>query len=164
MTAYPRHARHVGIARSLDLRQAIKANAGLETIDELNALAVQLRAATAAKIHVIYAVLRREYPAVKIGYSRHLAGKTGRLNKMPGCRLVALTPGSRDDEAIIHARLAAHRIRLELPGSGVTEHFELTPPVVDWINEARANVNLVPVTREQLLAYSSGARACSPSA
>ena len=125
-----------------------------EAVDDLKALAVQLRAATAARIPVVYGLLRVETPVVKIGFSTHLADRTGRKRGFKDSRLVTLTPGGRDEERQVHGRLAEYRLTVDLPGSGNTEHFQIVQPVVDWINETRTALNLIPVSMDDLLAYS----------
>jgi len=126
-------------------------------VDDLKVLAVHLRAARAVGMPVVYAALRSEQPVVKIGMSRRLAGRGGRLSHMPGCSLVAVLAGDRQTESEVHARLAASRTRAELPGQGVTEHFHLTDEVMAWVNETRESMSLIPVTLGQMLSFSAQA-------
>ena len=119
----------------------------------------QLRAATALQLPMVYGILRKEAPVVKIGTSRALpntADGGGRFAGFGGIALVALTHGAHAEERAIHHRLAASRVRMDdLPGSGVTEHFLITDEVVDWINETRSAIGLDLVTADELTAYSS---------
>ena len=115
-------------------------------------MAQQLQAATAAGMHLVYAAVRAEAPVAKIGFTRRLTGRGGRLVRMPGCRLVTVMPGTRRDEMAVHQRLEAARVTVDLPGGGGSEHFELTDDVVDWVNETRALIGLDPIERRHLLA------------
>lgn len=126
---------------------------------EVALLTAQLRAATELRMPLVYVVLRKEAPVVKIGTSSVLHSTPaggGRFSGVMGnVRLVAVTPGSYEQEHAIHQRLAASRCRMdELPGTGATEHFEITDDVVAWINEARTAIGLDVVTVEELFTYS----------
>ena len=130
-----------------------------EDLNEIQQFTAQIKAATALRIPLVYAVVRREYPAIKIGTSFTLvkqASRTGRLMRFGGVnavRLVAVTHGGRDVERKIHERLAPSRVTLDLPGLGHTEHFHFTGDVIAWVNEARAEIGLCPVTEGELLAF-----------
>ena len=120
----------------------------------------QLRAATALKMPLVYAALRREAPVVKIGTSRAMPDQPTGGGRFAGglssVGLVALAHGSYAEERQIHERLAASRIRMDdLPGTGATEHFLITDEVVGWINETRVVLGLDPVTVQELLKYST---------
>lgn len=140
--------------QAMSIEHILEAAQEPECVDDLKVLAVQLRAATSAGIPVVYAVLRAEAPVVKIGFSRHLADRTGRIRRMPGSRLVSVTTGGRAEERAIHERLASSRTCVELRGQGATEHFHLTDEVVAWINETREAVNLAPTTLDAMLRFS----------
>lgn len=113
--------------------------------------AAQIRAADAARLPRVYAVLRAELPLVKIGTTTNLAGRDGRLRRMPGCTLVALTLGGHPDERAVHQRLAEHRVKAMLRGSGHGEHFTLSGPVVDWVNETRRTLGLDVLVLDDLM-------------
>lgn len=120
--------------------------------DDMKRMARQLEAATAARIPLVYAVTRAEAPVVKIGFSRHLAGRRGgRLIRMPGCTLVALMAGGYAEEHAVHERLAAHRVHMDFPGYGGSEHFWINDDVLAWINETRDVIGLDPLRLDQLL-------------
>lgn len=132
--------------RSLWLEEQDVSNEdAMDLREEMRTLAVHLRAAKAARIPLVYAVLRHELPVVKIGVSRNLSGRDGRLRRMPGCRLVAVVQGGRDVERSIHTLLSESRTTVPLRGYGTSEHFRLTPEVVDWVNEARSRIGLARV-------------------
>ena len=138
----------------LDFRKALdEPDAERDLVNaDMARMAHQFRAAAAAGVHLVYAAVRAEAPVVKIGFTRRLTGRGGRLIRMPGCRLVAVMPGTRRDEMSVHQRLAEARVTIDLPGGGGSEHFEITDDVVDWINETRALIGLDPMERRHLLA------------
>lgn len=120
---------------------------------EMERLVAHLKAADAARMPLVYAVLRAEAPVIKIGFTRTLGSRIGsRLSRMPGARLVAVIPGGRREEMAIHQRLASSRVTMDLPGDGGSEHFHLTEEVIDWINEARSAIGLDLLTRDYLVA------------
>lgn len=115
--------------------------------------AAQIRAADAMRMPRVYAVLRTELPLVKIGTTTNLAGRDGRLRRMPGCTLVALMPGGHPDERAVHHRLADYRVKATLRGEGHGEHFTLSEPVVDWINETRRALGLEVLALDDLMSH-----------
>ena len=151
-----RYQPHFPYRSTFDIRTALKSldedyQASQRLDEDMQRMAVQLRAAKAAGLPLVYAVLRREAPLVKVGFSRNLSGPTGRLQRMRGCDLVAVQPGGRDVERSIHDRLAGSRVTADLPGYGMTEHFRISDEVMEWINEARAAIGLEPMTKAYLL-------------
>lgn len=117
---------------------------------EIASFAAQIRAAHALQMRLVYGVLRAEAPVIKIGNSYSLAS---RLRKMSGGTLVALAHGGYEEERAVHERLAAHRVRVDLPGYGFTEHFVLCDEVVEWVNETRRAVDLDPVDLEGIMSH-----------
>jgi len=121
--------------------------------DDVSRFSAQLRAAEALKMRMVYGALRRERPLVKIGTSFRLTGHDGRIKRMKGSTLVALTLGGYDVERQVHERLARHRVWADLPGEGFGEHFTLCADVLGWINETRHAVGLEVLDLRRLMSH-----------
>lgn len=118
---------------------------------EIAAFAAQIRAAEQLRMRLVYGVLRAEAPVVKIGTSRRLAGRPGRLRALPGCSLVAVMAGGYAEEHEVHQRLARHRVKVVLAGHGHGEHFVICDDVVEWVNETRHAVGVPMLATDALL-------------
>lgn len=84
---------------------------------------------------VIYA-FRMEEGVIKIGYSESIYSRLCHLG--PLSNLLALVPGSHEDEQRIHEDLKAHRNR------GI-EYYNATPEVVAFVNEMRTHTKQPPI-------------------
>lgn len=84
-------------------------------------------------IHMVYAI-RTTDGLVKIGCTSNLAS---RARQIPG-EIIAFRPGDFDDEAVIHATLAAHRARGR-------EYYHPTTAVLAVVNDLREHFNLPPL-------------------
>ena len=162
MSAYPLHNRAFESPRSPEFEEYREQRDAMRA--EVRYFTAQMRAATALRMPMVYAVLRKEAPVVKIGTSGIMADTSvggGRFaGQMSNVRLVAITHGGRDEERAVHELLAASRVRMDdLPGTGVTEHFRITAEVVSWINEARSALGLDPITPDEMYAYSGSTAA-----
>ena len=104
---------------------------------EVAVFTAQIRAAEHLQMRLVYGALRAEVPVVKIGTSRRIAGRPGRLRRMPGCSLVAIMAGGYAEEREVHERLARHRVKCVLTGHGHGEHFVVCDDVIEWVNETR---------------------------
>jgi len=118
---------------------------------EIATFTAQIRAAEQLQMRLVYGALRVEAPVVKIGTSRRLAGRTGRLRRMPGCSLIAVMAGGYAEEREVHERLARHRVKVVLTGHGHGEHFVICDDVVEWVNETRHAVGAPPLATDALL-------------
>lgn len=82
---------------------------------------------------VVYAV--RCGDVIKIGHTRNLAQ---RCNKLQADEVLAIRPGTYEDEQAIHARLVGHLHHGR-------EWYYPTPAVVTVVNEMRASLGMDPV-------------------
>lgn len=86
---------------------------------------------------VVYAA-RLADGVIKIGFTKNIGDRLRYL----GCNfegLLALVPGTLDDERAIHARLVAHRARGR-------EYYHPVPEVLDAVNIMRATFGIEPLT------------------
>lgn len=81
---------------------------------------------------VVYAA-RLKDGCIKIGWSASLYRRLERLGG--GTEILAFRPGTRDDEAAIHASLIAHRARGH-------EYYHETPDVMAIVNDMRRDLGL----------------------
>lgn len=85
---------------------------------------------------VVY-FLRTDDDLIKIGHTTNLARRKGAFG--PGWeRVLAVVPGSRDDEAALHARFAEHLARGR-------EYFRPAPDLLAHINELRFALGVQPL-------------------
>ncbi len=153
MRVYPANKMHGSAFHVFTEEQLSQRKASQAAHDERLKLAAQIRAAEAIGMRMVYGAIRVEAPVVKIGTSRNLSGRDGRLRRMPGCRLVALQAGGYDVEREVHARLKPHRVWIELRGYGYGEHFRLCDDVVEWVNETRHTLGLESVDLSELMSH-----------
>jgi hypothetical protein len=151
MRVYPANKMHGTAFHVFTDEQVAQREASQAAHAERLKLAAQIRAAEAVGMRMVYGAVRAELPLVKIGTSRNLSGRDGRLRRMPGCRLVALQAGGFDVEREVHARLKPHRVWANLRGFGFGEHFTICDDVVEWVNETRHALGLGSIDIAELM-------------
>jgi hypothetical protein len=86
---------------------------------------------------VVY-FIRTEDDLIKIGHTVQLHKRRTRFGS--GWRhILAIIPGSREDEAAVHARFSALLAR-------GAEYFHPAPELIEYINEVRAKIGVGPVS------------------
>lgn len=85
---------------------------------------------------VVY-FIRTKDDLIKIGHTGDLANRRTAFGA-GWQRVLAIVPGSRDDEAAMHGRFAAHLARGR-------EYFKPAPELIEYINDIRANLGVGPI-------------------
>lgn len=85
---------------------------------------------------VVYAV-RQDDGIIKIGYTTNIYQRLGNVGGHHA--LLALVPGTYEDEQKIHAALEPHRARRR-------EYYHPTAEVIDVVNGMRATLRQDPIT------------------
>lgn len=95
---------------------------------------VKSRTALAREVgDVVYAVRCRD-GAIKIGWTSNIRNRIREL-RVPLDGILALVPGTLEDEQAVHAGLVEHRAHGR-------EFYHPTPEVIAVVNEMRATYNL----------------------
>lgn len=87
---------------------------------------------------VVYFMRTRD-DLIKIGHTRDLAARKYHFGS-GWTHILAILPGSRDDERAMHHRFADHLARGK-------EYFHPAPDVISYINGLRAKLGVSPIER-----------------
>lgn len=85
---------------------------------------------------VVY-FIRVDDGLIKIGHTAHLADRKA-VHGRGWERLLAIEPGTRDDEAALHRRFASHLARGR-------EYFNPAPELMEYVNNVRVQLGVQPL-------------------